>query len=78
MPRHCDWSNSLDWVVRLDLERIRRNMPDEKGTPLDEEVVYRFLAAIGVKRKDEAWWWASDEALLNLRDGEVLEKRPAD
>jgi hypothetical protein len=68
----------VDWVVRLDLDRVRRNMPDEKGDPLDEEVVYRFLAAIGVKRKDDHWWWATEESLLNFRDGEVLEKRPAE
>ena len=67
----------LNWIVRLDLERVRRSMPDDEGAPIDEEVVYRFLAAIGVRRKDEDWWWATDEALVNFVDGEVLEKRPA-
>ena len=33
------WSESVDWIVRLDLERVRRNVSDE-GDPLDEEVVY--------------------------------------
>lgn len=67
----------LTWLVRLDLERVRRNMPDEAGNPLDEEVVRRFLAVIGVRGKGDGWWRASDEALLNFRDGEVLEKRAA-
>jgi hypothetical protein len=67
----------VKFQVRLDLERIERSLQAALGTAQEVEDLYRFLAALGLKRKNDEWWWATDEALCNLLEGEVLEKRPA-
>ena len=62
--------------VRLDLERIRRSLEAATGAPQSDEDLLRFLAALGLMRKNDEWWWATEEALSNLLEGEVLERRP--
>jgi hypothetical protein len=68
----------MQFVVRLDLERIRVNLERALEQPQTGEDVHRLLAAFGVWRKNEEWFGASEAALTNFVDGEVLEKRPSE
>ena len=67
----------MKWLLRLDLERIRRNLEVTTGTPQTDDDVARLLAGMKVWRKDEQWFSADGAMLRNFLDGEILEKRPA-
>lgn len=67
----------MQYLIRLDLDRIRRNL-DATGSKLhDIEDVHRLLATIQVRRHDEQWFIGDEACLRGFEDGEVLEKQPA-
>ncbi len=65
----------MTFLLRLDLERIRRNLEAATGQPHGDEDVLRELAARGVWRHNEEWWGATQEAAERFAAGELLERR---
>ena len=63
------------YLVRLDLERMRRNLETTTGTPQTQEDALRLLAAMKIWRRDEDWFSAAESALHIFLEGEVLEKK---
>ena len=63
-------------LLRLDLDRIRRNLERCSDSPQSDDDVYRFLAVMKVRRHDEQWFLADEEAVTGFRAGEVVERRP--
>lgn len=61
-------------LVRLDLERIRRNLEAREGSPQTDDDVMRLLAGMKVWRKDAQWFCASAAAVSSFLTGEVLER----
>ena len=68
----------MKWLLRLDLERVRRNLgATTRGTRTEDDVL-RLLAELKVWRKSDEWFVADDPVMRTFLDGDVLEKRPAD
>ena len=65
-------------LVRLDLERIRRNLEAATAAPQTHDDVLRLLAVRKVWRKDEHWFIADEAAVRMFSQGEVVEKRSAE
>ena len=69
-------SQPKQYLLRLDLEALRRNLEATAEAPQSIDDVLRLLAGLGVWRQSDQWWGAGEGALVNLREAEVLEKRP--
>jgi hypothetical protein len=65
----------MSYLLRLDLERIRRNLEDAAEAPQTEDDMMRLLAGMRVWRHSDDWWGADEAAVRNFREGEVLERR---
>ena len=68
----------MDYFVKLDVERIRLDLERVTERPQTNEHVVEFVEALGLRRRDEVWFWAKEESLVNFLEGEVLEKRPVE
>ena len=66
----------MRYLLRLDLERIRRNLSDTATQQVTDDDVFRALAERGVWRHNDDWWGASEAAVGRFGDGEVLQKQP--
>ena len=66
----------MTYRLRLDMERIRRNMAESSGTAeFTDDDLYRALAARGVWRIDDQWWGVKEEAVRNFGPDEIIEQR---
>jgi len=63
------------YLLRLDLDLIRRNLEDTAEAPQTEDDVMRLMAGLGVWRQSDEWWGAEEPALKNFRHGEIIERR---
>jgi hypothetical protein len=63
-------------LLRLDLDRIRKNLEQSVGGAQTDDDVLRLLAGMRVWRQDEDWFLADETAAGGFRHGEVREKRP--
>ena len=64
----------MTYLLRLDVDRIRRNLERASGGPQTEYNALRALARRSVWRQDERWWRADEKALRAFDEGEVLEQ----
>ena len=65
----------MRYLLRLDLDLIRRNLGDTAEAPPTEDDVMRLLAGLGLWRHSDEWWGADEAALKNLREGDVIERK---
>jgi hypothetical protein len=63
-------------LLRLDLDRVRINLEAVARVPQTEEDVLRFLAAMGVSRRDEQWFVTTEATSRAFSADELLETRP--
>ena len=64
------------YLLRLDLERIRRNLSATAPGGVTDDDLLRALATRGAWRRNDEWWAGSGAALKNFGEGEIIERRP--
>lgn len=65
----------MTYLLRLDLERVRRNLETATGSACSDDDLYRALAARRVWCQSDDWWGAGPRALSLFGEGEILERR---
>lgn len=64
----------MKYLLRLDLAHIRRNLERVNGFAFTDDDVLRTLATRGVWRQSDDWWGATESALTDFREGEIVQK----
>ena len=65
----------MHYLLRLDLERLRRNLSQTTTSLVTEDDLYRLLTTRGVWRHSDEWWGATEASLQKFGEGEILERR---
>jgi hypothetical protein len=63
-------------LVRLDLDLIRRYLANHSTRVVTEDELHRELAMRGVWRHSDELWGATEAALGNFDDGEIIQRLP--
>jgi hypothetical protein len=50
----------MDYFVKLDVERIRLDLERVTERPQTNEHVVEFVEVLGLRRRDEVWFWAKE------------------
>ena len=66
----------MTYLLRLDVERIRLNLANTTSLVEDDDLL-RKLSARGVWRHNDQWWGATEAAIRNFEEGEIIERRLA-
>ena len=64
----------MTYLLRLDLDRVLRNLAATSTRVVTDDDVYRVLTQRGVWRHSDEWWGATAKALTQFRHGEIVEK----
>jgi hypothetical protein len=64
----------MSYLLRLDLDLIRRNLASKTSAAVTDDDVYRLLTQRGVWRHSDDWWGASEPAVSHFIEGEIVEK----
>jgi hypothetical protein len=64
----------MSYLLRLDLDRVRRNLSNTTTRLMNDDELYRELARRGVWRHNDEWWGGTEAALRYFREGEVVTK----
>ena len=65
----------MRYLLRIDLDLIRRNLEQTAGVPQTADDVMRLMAGMGVWRQSDEWWGADEAILRNFREGEIIERK---
>jgi hypothetical protein len=68
--------NEMRYLLRLDLDRVRRNLAATTTSVVTDDDVHRVLTQRGVWRHSDEWWGASQGSLAHFSAGEIVQKVP--